>query len=255
MKTIDARFGEERLSWIGLLFGLWPFIFLGPLMAIAPYLPHPVDSIFRYDSPLLLGIVFLSMIAGIIVGWRKGFPRWVYPYLVILFFAIAVPLLSQLGLLLGPYRLGALPTTAILLGAILGLGGAALFLLSRFPPTRSIYQDIHADWTRLSFGMVVFLAFAAGFYGGDHPPPFGPVVWLPSIIVVLGAFSYLLCRRRWMRSLVLLATLLFSILGRLIFPNDDIWSIWAGLLLVAFIFLPALVGLFPRPRILQADGK
>jgi hypothetical protein len=254
--VIKANLREWRammkMSETGLL-GAWPFIFLGPLMAVAPYLPRHIAEWLRFDSPLWLAIVILSLTIGILVGWRKGFPRWVYPYLVILFFVIVIPVLGKLSTLLGPNRFSPWVGLAILLLTILGFGVGALYLLSRLPTTRRIFRDVRADWTRLSFGMFVYLAFGTGFYGGDHLPPFGLGVWLPPVIVVIGAIVYLLCRSRLMRSLALLATLLTGFLGKMVFANDDRWSLLAILLVVMLIFLPALLELLPHPNIRQAD--
>lgn len=256
MKTIGTNLQEERFSWIGLLFGMWPFFFLGPLMAIMPYLPRQATNLLRFNSPLWLATGCLSLLIGIILGWRMNFPSWVYPYLVIPYFILLIYLFERLIILLnGLLRLPALSrfdpwvSILILLVAILGSGAAALFLVSRFSSTRKIYTDIRNDWTRLTFGMFTYLAFVTGFYGGDHPPAFGPAVWLPPVIVLLGAVAYLLSRGRRMHSIVLIVTLGMSILGRAAFPTDETWDISAiGIILILILFSPALVGLSPRTR-------
>jgi hypothetical protein len=254
MKTSATKLGDERLSLIGLLLGVWPFLVSGPVLAILPYLPWPAEQLLNFNSPIWLVIVGLSLIIGIFVGWRRDFPRWVYPYLVILFFAIAIPLVGWLGSLV-PSRINGWISTAIILVAILGLGAAALFFLSRIPATRKIYNDVRNDWTRLSFGMVVFLAFGTSIYLGDHLPPFGPAVWLPSVVVFFGAIAYLLCRNRLMRSIVLIATIGISFLGKFVLPTDDPWAIQPILLLVSLILSPVLVELFPRHNLPQVNEK
>ena len=254
MKTSATKLGDERLSLIGLLLGVWPFLVSGPVLAILPYLPWPAERLLDFTSPLWLVIVGLSLFIGIFAGWRRDFPRWVYPYLVILFFAIVIPLLSWLGPR-GLSRFNPWISTAILLVAILGLGAAALFVLSRSPRTKKINYDVRDDWTRLSFGMVVILAFGTGLYGGDHLPPFSPAVWLPSVLVVSGAAAYLLSRSQLMRSIVLIGTLGISFFVMAILPHDEPWAIWPVLLLVSLIFSPVLVGLIPRPHLPQANEK
>lgn len=255
MKVVETKPGEEEFSWIGLLLGIWPFLFAGPLMAVLPYLPGQVAQLFNFMSPLWLATVCLSLIVGLFLGWRMDFPRWVYPYLVIGFFALAIPVLGLLAPT-GLNRFNPWIATAILLFAILGLGAAALFLLSRIPRTRKIFYDVRDDWTRLSFGMLIFVAFYTGLYTGDHPPHFGPAVWLPSVIVLLGALAYLLSRSRLVRSLVLILTLGIGVyFGMFIFPQDAAWAIWPASLLVALILSPVLVGLFTRPHLPQANEK
>jgi len=254
MKTSATKLGDERLSWIGLLLGAWPFLVSGPVMAILPYLPWSAEKVLDFRSPLWLVIIGLSLLIGITVGGRRGFPRWVYPYLVILFFVIAFPLLGWLGQLVHVDTNGWI-STAIFWVAILGLGAAALFFSSRIPSTRKIYNDVRNDWTRLSFGMVVFLALGTSIYLGDHLPPFGPAVWLPSIVVFLGAITYLLCRSRLTRSMALIATIIISFLVMMILPTDDPWAVEAIFIVVALILSPALVVLFPRHNLPQTNEK
>ena len=251
MKTLETNLGDDRLSWIGLLLGVWPIIFLGPVLAVAPYLPRQTAEFFDYDPPVWLAAVMLFSIIGVVVAWRKGFPRWVYPYLVILFFAILNLLGNMLSKVLGIGN----PSLPVLLGAYVGFGAVAAFGLSRIPSTRKILRDVRADWTRLTFGMMAYLAWVMGFYGGDHLPSFGPGVWLPSLIVVAGVAVYLFCRSRLQRSLALLMTMFLSFLTKFIFPNDDVLPVLPVLLLAMFIFLPALVELFPHRSLTRITGK
>ena len=252
MKTLKNKFREDRLSWIGLLLALCPYLFLGPVMAVAPYLPRQAAEFYDYDPPIWLAPVVLFSIIGVVVGWRKGFPRWVYPYLVILFIAILNLLGNMLSAVLG---IGNNPSLPILLGSYVGFGAVAAFGLSRIPSTRKIIRDVRADWTRLSFGMMAYLAWVTGFYGGDHLPSFGPGVWLPPLIIVAGVTVYLFCRSRVQRSLALVITMFLSFLVKFILPNDDVLSVIPVLILAMFIFLPALVELLPRRNLTQLEGK
>jgi len=253
MNTIESKLGDEQFSWIGLLLGTWPFLFAGPLMAVLPYLPGHAAQLFNFMSPMWLATVCLSLFVGLFLGWRMNFPLWVYPYLVIAFFALAIPVLGLLGPT-GLNRFNPWIATAILLFAILGLGAGALFLLSRIPRTRKIFYDVRDDWTRLSFGMLVFVAFYTGLYTGDHLPPFGLIVWLPSVVILLGAIAYLLSGSRLIRSLVLIITLGLGVFfGMFIFSGDAAWAIWPASLLVTLILSPVLVGLFARPPRTQVN--
>jgi hypothetical protein len=255
MKNIETGLREERLSWLDFLLGVWPFLFAGPLMAILPYLPRKATQLFNIDSPLWWATICLSVFIGIFVGWRKGFPSWVYPYLEFPFLAIVIPLLGWLSQFVRRMRMNPGISTAILLAATVGLGVAALFFLSHIPPTMNIYYGVRNDWTRLSFGMIVYLAFGMGIYTGDHLPPFGPAVLLPSMVVVLGAVAYLFCRGRFLHSVVLIATLVISFLGKMILEDAEGWAIWPVLFLVSLIFSPALVELFPRHHLAQTNEK
>ena len=111
-------------------------------------------------------------------------------------------------------------------------------------PLQYLYQCIRQDWTLLSFGLFSYVAFAFGFYGGDHPLPFGPGVVLPSLIVVLGALMHLLSTNRRDRILALLFSLaLLPAAGRL---EEGWW--YALLFLSAVVFMPALLKLLPREK-------
>ena len=54
------KIDPERISWGGLLSGVWPFVFLGPLMAVIPYISE-VRQLINYESPLWLAIVIFSV--------------------------------------------------------------------------------------------------------------------------------------------------------------------------------------------------
>ncbi len=252
MKGIESRIGKERFSWSGLLLGLWPFLFLGPVMAVVPYLPLNSSKNFYFNSPLWLAVVALSMLIGIYVGWRMGFPRWVYPYLVPLFFIIVVPLLDWLEQWL-PNNYSPWVDVAFILIVILGIGALAIFLLNRFHLTRNIYNDVRNDWTRLSFGILVFMALYTGIYTGDHLPPFSLAILLPSVLVFLGAVMYLLSPNQLWRSITLIATFGTALLIKVLVPNEERWSIWAALIMVLIFLSPMLMGLFRRTQISQTN--
>jgi hypothetical protein len=254
MKKISSNLDQERNSWIGLLAGLWPFIFLGPVMALVPYLPSHVTNVFDYDKPLWLATVFLTILIGLAVAWARGFPRWSYPYLVFLFFAVLIPTMAKLSILLGSSRFDPLLASALLLTGILGLGALFIWLIRLTPPLRKIYYDVRADWTRLSFGLYIYMAFATSFYGGDHRPPLSLAVVLPTLLILMGAVVYLLCKPRWARILALVVGVLLALLVKLLqAPGEGAISLIA-LFLIALIFLPALVELLPPSKgPLQSD--
>lgn len=254
MKTIETKLGEDRFSWIGLLLGVWPFIFLGPVMALMPYLSLKSAQGFSFFSPLWFIVIGLSMLIGMYAGWKNSFPRWAYPYLVPIFFVIVVPVLSWLGPWL-PKKFGPWMVIAFTLLVILVMGALALFLLNRIHLTRKIYHDIRNDWTRLSFGMLVFLAFYTGIYMGDHLPPFGLGVLVPSLVVLFGAIVYLLSPNQLGRTIALIVTSGTTLLIKLLPANEGAWSIWAVLLMILILLSPMLIGLFPRRQLSQLNDQ
>ena len=54
LKRLETDFGKERLSWTGIFIGVWPYLFLGPVMAVAPYLPRQIAEFFGYSTPVWL---------------------------------------------------------------------------------------------------------------------------------------------------------------------------------------------------------
>ena len=246
--------GQDRITLAGLLAGLWLFIFLGPLIALVPYMPGRVSQLFGIGQPLWLAVVALSSLLGLGIGWAKGFPRWSYPYLVVVFFVVAAPAMAKLSLLVGALQVGRLPGVVILLASFLAMIAAFVLLIFLAPPLRRIIQDIRADWTRLSFGMSIYLAFATSFYGGDHLPPLTLLVVLPSLVVMFCASIYLLCRPRWVRILALAVMTVTPFVQLALGAPEELQFNWFAVFLLAIIFLPALVELLPRRTKPLAEG-
>ena len=70
-------------SWAATLAGIFPFILIGFCETL---MESPTDwalhTAFRdVGSALLMGGPLVILI-GVGIGWAKGFPRWVYPYIV-----------------------------------------------------------------------------------------------------------------------------------------------------------------------------
>jgi hypothetical protein len=184
------------------------------------------------------------MVVGTLAGLIQRFPRWSYPYLITLALFLLVNGVARITLLFPPERLLVGSHLVILFVFFVVLTAIVVLIARSLKHFHYLYQSIRQDWTRLSFGLFAYVAFTTGFYGGDHPPPFGISVLLPSTIVVFGALAHLLSVNRPQRILSLfLALALVSI----VIPSTEEVPSWSALLfLLAVVFLPALFELLPR---------
>lgn len=241
---------EKRMNALGILAGILPFILLGPLQAIMPYAPRDFrESVGVGSDRVMIGFLFVTAV-GTIIGSIQRFPRWSYPYLVTFVFILFANGIARLTLLLPQERiaiqedflLGA--RLAMLLALLFVLAGIVVLVARLLKPLRYLYQGIRQDWTLLSFGLFSYVAFVFGLFGGDHPPPFGISVLLPTLIIVFGALLHLLSANRRQRILALLLSLVLLVtVGGI---GEDSWL--ALLFLIAVVFLPALLELLPSDK-------
>jgi hypothetical protein len=132
-------------------------------------------------------IFYLVLLGGLLVAWRKDFPRWSYPYvgwlLVFLVFGFGVSGFDDPYL----YRIwGPLLVTLLL----------AVLLRPSAEPLRALYHGWRGDWSLSCFAMLGPLEFMV-IAGYDEMP--GPRVLFESLsaaLLVLGALAYLRARRR-----------------------------------------------------------
>ncbi len=239
--------GDGRSSWGETLAGIWPFLFLGPVSVIVAYLTMP--AWFQYsETPKYLSIVFvLSMLVGLGVGWAKGWPRWSYPYLG---FAMVVGGLaiggtvSSMVFTVGP-EWPVLPQVLIAVGAF-GLIVGILTLIARaWRPLHSLYRGIRQDWTRLSFGLFTVVSGLFGAIDLDEDPIFTLNVFVPSLILLVGALVYLRSTTKAQRILALLVSLVLAVAVRVVVGK--IFYATYGAVTGVIIFIPALLDLLPQP--------
>lgn len=237
---------EKHMGWLQILVGILPFVLLGPLPATIPYASQDYRAWFNIGNDQVMLEFLLLMLVGTIAGLIQRFPRWSYPYFITLALFLLVNGVARIILLFPPERL-LVGSHLVLLFVFFVVLTAMVVLLARWLKLfHHLYQSIRRDWTRLSFGLFSYVAFATGFYGGDHPPPFGISVLLPSTIIVVGALAHLLSvnrRQRILSMLLALALLAIVIPGAEEVPT---WGIFLFLLTV--VFLPALFELLPRDK-------
>jgi hypothetical protein len=200
-------------------------------------------------------------------GWARGFPRWSYPYIgASLIFSLYMsnafsPLLVMIGRQFG---------LGDLIGMIacipMSLSFAPLFITVAIAhartrpanPIEKLFSDIRQDWTRLTFflfgwaPLIAFIAFDE--IANSYEYPFQLL-----LILIMAATSLAYLRSKSQRGRVLsllVGIVVFS--GIVTYGPINYWlprngvnvptTIFQGMLLVGFMFLPALIGILPRSR-------
>lgn len=150
---------------------------------------------------------YLALVAGLGVGWVKGFPRWVYPYLGLVFlFALYWSNVATPGLRLAGHTF----LRNELWGwrawiPFLVMTAMALIVTRSLHPLRQLARGVWWDWTRLSFALygtmplVVWLLF----YEVDARYS----LWFVAgavLFLIGGAAGYLCAVRAWQRISALL---------------------------------------------------
>jgi hypothetical protein len=184
-------------SWKETLLAAIPFFLLPTIYLFSLLLSPFINS---QPGPILALGIFLAIIGGllfaILVGWVKGFPRWVFPYWgFILLIAIYMHDFSGT---IAEYRVdGALwvwfPIAVI---AIIG----TLWARS-LEPVYSLLKSIWKDWTLLSFtfygAMPLMFLFA---YDEVHGTPLEYVIQSAAMLILaIGTAIYMRTGNIWYR--------------------------------------------------------
>lgn len=207
---------------------------------------------------LFLGIWFVIPLVGIAIGWVKGFPRWVYPYVA---FAVldslylmnaSTPGISIFGLPLFGRELWGV--RACLPGLFMV---AVVLALTRFSrPLWLFFVNGWKDWTRFTyalFGLMPLINFVSFDEIADsYEMPFQAGL---IVIMVLAAAAYLRSATPTGRVLSLLAGFGLCVLIDTIAPtlywleNDGVdvrGMVTYAIGFMVLVFLPAAIGLFRR---------
>ena len=192
MDTIEfnrsAFWGEILLALIPFL--LLPAIFLFGLL-LSPFIkPQP-------EPALALGI-FLSAIGGflfaMLIGWVKGFPRWVFPYWG--FILLITIYMGGFSGTVGGYWVDGdwwawTPVVAIAIIGTLWTRG--------FEPIYALFKSIWKDWTLLSFSFYGALPLLFLFaYDEVHGTPFEYIIQSATMLILaVGATVYMRTENIW----------------------------------------------------------
>ena len=145
----------QSTHWEALI-GTFPFLafglvsMLGKLDQVHPYL--------EFFSEFNL---FVLVLAGFILGWKRGFPLWSYSYLgwSLLF------TWSGSGTYINRVYMGYRYITLFLIAMLI-----AVLWTRSFDPIKTLFRDIWNDWTRLSLAMFAFAGFMGLIYDENHHP-------------------------------------------------------------------------------------
>jgi hypothetical protein len=244
----NAPTGNERLSWVETMAGLWPFLIFGPVTVLLAY-PYPLpDWRFTTWAQVLMGIAYgLPLLIGLGMGWSKRWPRWSYPYLGLVLFVLGGFVgnaIFRVVFEVGP-EWPFLPQALIAIGACALTTGALLLAARAWRPLRSLYQGVRRDWTQLSFGLYLGAGILFGQIDHEEDPALTAFVFLPSLIVLLGAFACLRGATKAQRSLAMLISLALAIGVRA--AGGQLFYGGYGAVVGAIIFIPALLALLPPP--------
>lgn len=251
-----GAFAMQPISWRGILAGMALFLIFG-LVLITGEIPHDwaIYPWLTYLGRLAFAGVIILPPIGLGIGWMKGFPRWSYPYLgQVLLFSWYLMNATTPGLHLFGYPIFGrelwgwrswIPCAVI---AVI-----ALLITRSLRPIFRLFTNIWHDWTLLTFTMFGFmpLLVAFGFDEVDrlYSLPFMVVLALVMLGTVL---AYLRSSHARRRGLILLAGIVLTVAVTTVAPTlywlENGWvdvkgSVITGLIVVAVMFSPALVGL------------
>jgi hypothetical protein len=173
-----------------------------------------LDGLFRvlWTSVIKAGpiplLFYALLLGGLLVAWRKGFPRWSFPYLgwlvVVVLFGVAVVRANA-----PPWWLNWGPlVVTILLAALIGRSLA---------PVRALWRSLLRDWTQASLALLSLLEIFVLASFDEMPGPRGArLFWqsASSAALVGGVVWYMRCTRRGGRIAALLGGAATSVVLR-----------------------------------------
>lgn len=241
---IKASNGRERISWIETLVGLWPFLLFGPVSVLLAY-PYPMPD-WRYVLSRRILIACVSLFPlGLGIGWFKRWPRWSYTYLglaLLVLSGFVVNAIFRIVFEVGP-EWPFWPQAMIAIGVFALTMGVLLLAARAWRPLLSLYLGVRRDWTQLSFGLFLGAGILFGLIDHEEDPVLTVFVFLPSLIVLLGAFAYLRSATKAQRILAMLTSLALAIGVRA--AGGKFFYGGYGAVLGVIIFIPALLELLP----------
>jgi len=184
-------------SWKETFLALIPFILLPVLFLFGLLL-----SLFITSQPkpiLALGIllpVIVGFLFAMLIGWVKGFPRWVFPYWGFILL-ITLYIRDFSGTIAGYWVDGNwwawTPVAAVALIGTLWARG--------LKPVSSLFKSIWKDWTLLSFAFYGTLPLMFLFaYDEVHGSPFEYIIQsAATLILAVGTAIYMRTENIWHR--------------------------------------------------------
>ncbi len=158
----------------------------------------------------------LICVAGLGVGWIKGFPHWSYPYL-----SMSV----IFGWWWSDVHISGIPWGNRAWAPFFIMVLIALLWTRSLKPLQRLVSSIWNDWTLLSFilyGMMAWVAIGAA-YDENHHPQLVFFIIGSTVAVTIGVVAYLQSLKKWQKIGSLVVGLLFSFVIQAV-VNHIYWS-------------------------------
>jgi len=236
--------------WGTALLSLLPFVLIGPVSLTLSYLPFWTDPLWtRWIWPGETILLALIVWGGIIMGAKRGFPRWSYTYVIGGVISLAVLVIAAFN------------NTPLHNQQVLGLLIAAAIFTAvtiRWHLFQPFWSHIRQDWTYLSYGLFAIIIMLSAGVDHDESPRLTFQVVLPSLLTLAGALVHLRAKTRLVRILALVVSLTLAlpiwispifngVVGPLSSRPDVLNLLFGGyFILLAILLAPALVGLIKR---------
>jgi hypothetical protein len=213
------------MPFIQVVLGLLPLVVLG-LGTTARELPTAPGQ-----AGVLFAISFMGtypvVLMGLLWGWLKGFPRWVYPYLAYgIAFAVYLSHAATPGLTILNVPMWDRDLWGWRAFVPLGIVTVLALLLSKPPwgPVQRMFRDIWSDWTLLAYGVYGLLPLIIPILQDETGRSCRfPVTAVAAIIMLVGAAACLRMAESRLRTAVMLAGAFLSILTAS-FGSSLYWS-------------------------------
>ena len=197
---------------------------------------------------LLITAIFWG---GILVGIKRSFPRWSYPYVM-----VGIVSLAALVNLIVTNT----PLHNFQLLWILAVAAACTVATFRWKPFRPFWSHIRKDWTYLSYGCFALIMLVSSGVDHDETPRLTIQVLLPSLLTLAGALIHLRAKSHKVRIMALVISFTSSlpiqisplIDGMMGSPSSraQVFSLLFGgyFILLAILLAPALISLIKRAK-------
>ena len=198
-----------RLPAGEIILGMLPLIVLG-LGVILSSMPTEI----RWPAAVTYIVYFLPymvVMAGCLWGWLKGFPRWVYPYLVYgVFFALYFSLSGQPTYKVWVFDLWDwIPFAPVGMVILLALR----FGKSPLQAAAKMVESVWKDWTLLGYGLYGLLPILIPILEDETDRSYRfPVTAAAITLMLVCAVLYVGTTKPWLRTTSLLGGLFLSLL-------------------------------------------
>lgn len=202
------------LPFSQLVLGLLPLILLGLGITV-----KEIPTTSRY-AIFIISLSFMGpypvVLIGLLWGWLKGFPRWVYPYLVYGFvFALYISFVSTPGFAIFNIPMWGREMWGWRAFVPLGIVIAVALLLSRptWGPLVKMIKDIWNDWTLYAYGLYGLLPLIIPIWQDETGRSYRFLTTaIAASIMLIGAALYLGMAKSRLRTAVMLAGVFLTIL-------------------------------------------